>query len=318
MTMVAVTGGAGFVGKRVCLALRMAGLDPFVIDPNYEREMDCDGVRRRVENAQFTGRSLHAIIHLASPVGTLGVVEQRGRVAARIVSAAHAALDLAMTADCPLVNVSTSEVYGIQYAKTAPVSEAAPCAYPAHYSARLAYATGKLAAENDLHTSEHRSSIVTVRPFNIAGPGQDPRLGFVIPRFVDQALAGEPLTVFGDGQLRRCYMHVDDLAALLVRLVSIRANGLYNAAGPRENEATSDGLAKLVRAGVARVHGSCASRIEHVDGRAVFGAEWEEAAAGSKIGNADRAFEAFGWRAEQTLEQIILDVIHDRAGIVAA
>jgi nucleoside-diphosphate-sugar epimerase len=318
MTTVAVTGGAGFVGKRVCLALRMAGLDPFVIDPNYRVAMDCDGRACMIEDVRSIGRS-HAIIHLASPVGTLGVVEQRGRVAARIVSAAHAALDLAMTSDCPLVNVSTSEVYGIQPGTDTPIAETAGVSYPPRWSARLAYGIGKLAAENDLHTSDHRTAVVTVRPFNIAGPGQDPALGFVIPRMIDQVLAGEPITVFGRGMLRRCFMHVDDLAQLLVLLVGVRkADGMIlNAAGPLDNEVTIRELARLVQERTERILGAT-SPISFVDGKTVFGPDWEEAAAGSKVGDSTLAQELVGWKSETPLAAIVDDVIHDRAHIEAS
>lgn len=309
-----VTGGAGFVGKRVCVALRMGGIDPYVIDPAYNRNMDCPGVARLAEDViSNPGADIHAVVHLASPVGTYGVVEQAGVVASRILSAAQAALGLAMTHDCPLVNVSTSEVYGIQQDQDLPVYEGDRPRYPPRWSPRLAYATGKLAAENDLHTSDHRDRIVTVRPFNIAGPGQDARLGFVIPRFVDQALSGERLTIFGDGSLKRGFMHVDDLARLIVMLVANRsADGrLMNAAGPFSNVITIRDLAARVLecAGLANEP----DRIEHVDGKAVFGQDWEEAAAGSKIGDASLAEKLVGWRASLSLDAIIDDVLDEHS-----
>lgn len=323
MPTVAVTGGAGFVGRRVTLALRMAGCEPYVIDPTYhlaQKALDCPGTSRLVEAVASCGRDVHAVIHLAGPVGTYGVVEQRGQVAKRILSAAHAALALAETHDCPLINVSTSEVYGLQPRDDLPVVEHAQPRYPARRSARLAYATAKLAAENDLHTSIHRTAVVTVRPFNISGPGQDPGLGFVIPRFVDAALADAPLTVFGDGVLRRCFMHVDDLARLLVLLVAKRqADGyVLNAAGPARNETTTRDLAFAVMRRVERLVGACGSRVEHVDGRSVFGPDWEEAAAGSKIGDSQLAKRLVGWEARATLDAIIDDAIHDRLAQRAA
>jgi UDP-glucose 4-epimerase len=141
-------------------------------------------------------------------------------------------------------------------------------------SARLEYAVGKLAAETVLLNLCRAQGLdgLIVRPFNITGPRQSGMGGFVLPRFVGQALAGEDLTVFGDGRQVRAFTHVRDMALGLIHAMRRGAVGeVYNLGNP-ENRCSILELAEHVR----EVTGS-ASGIRFVDPREIYGPLYAEA-----------------------------------------
>lgn len=300
-----VTGGAGFLGRHLVSALRARGHDTFVIDPKADDvtgQSACGLVEYWPDGASM--HRFDVIYHLGSPVGTVGVVWERGNVADRIVSASRAVADLAEYHDARLVNISTSEVYG----RTGFSDETATCEVPARHSARLAYAVGKLAAEMDLHTSG--AKVRTVRPFNVAGPGQKADTGFVLPRWCQAALRGSPIQVFGHGQLERAFCHVYDFTTALLRYaepdVFDQAPAVLNIGNPRNRSSILD-LAFMF-AGLAGQQGLGVS-VERIDGRDVFGPDWEEAAGLTKLPVIDQAQRWLEWTPELPLESVILDTL---------
>src|SRR5207248_5506066 len=114
---------------------------------------------------------------------------------------------------------STSEIYGKNSA--GPLSEESDRILGSPSVARWAYSTAK-AVDESLAYMYHRERglpTLVVRLFNTVGPRQSPAYGMVIPRLVRQAVAGEPMTVFGDGHQTRCFCHVVDVVEALVRLL---------------------------------------------------------------------------------------------------
>jgi UDP-glucose 4-epimerase len=170
------------------------------------------------------------------------------------------------------------------------------------YSARLEYAVAKLGAEISLiNLSKSQSLNVTiVRPFNVAGPRQSGEGGFVLPRFIRQALGGEPLTVYGDGQSIRAFTHVRDIADGIVRAMRLGESGeIYNIGNP-SNKTTILELAYKVR----DVIGS-SSEIAFIDPKTLWGPMFEEA--NDKYPDADRAIHHLKWQPSLTLDQIVRD-----------
>ena len=313
---VLVPGGLGFIGSRVARDLVRRGHSVTIAD-------DCSGhvtervagtvaalspIERFVSQTSVIG-PWDAIIHCAAPVGGLGVVKA-GMVASRIMSATEAVIHIAREHGAALVNVSSSEVYGAPGAYT----EDTPCIVPARYSHRLGYALGKRAAENDVHTAGLRS-VVSVRPFNVVGPGQSAAKGFVLPRWVEQVRAGDDLTVFGTGEQGRSFTSIHDLAPWLCDLAERvaaepRDYGVVNAGAP-QNHTTIRAFAFAVN----MVAGRSPSRVRFTTGvREYDDARYEEAEGTTKSpANVDRA-RALGWNPVWTLDGIARNALAE-AGV---
>ena len=137
-----------------------------------------------------------------------------------------------------------------------------------------------------------------VRPFNVAGPRQSTLGGFVLPRFLKQAIAGEPITVYGAGTMVRAFTHVGDIADGILRVMERGRSGeAYNIGNPA-NKTTILELAKKVIA----MTGS-RSEIVFIDPKTLWGPLFEEA--NDKFPDADRAINELGWKPAYSLEDII-------------
>jgi nucleoside-diphosphate-sugar epimerase len=151
---------------------------------------------------------------------------------------------------------------------------------------------------------------LSIRPFNVIGARQSRLGGFVVPTFVQQALAGMPLTVFDSGEQQRAFVAVDDLARFVVghlRYKDFGHNERFNIGNP-DNICTINELAERVVA----VLGS-KSIITHVDPRTVYGPLYRQAASEVKICDIDKA-RKLGWSPRKSLDEIIIEVAeHFRA-----
>lgn len=286
-----VTGGAGFIGSHLVDALG----DALVVDPRAERD---DDIPHRMQEVWYTDlpARIDAVYHLASPVGPVGVLEWAGRLAFEVANCAYVAGTWALRYRCPLVFVSTSEVYGTH---DAPTGETDPCVFQPEASARKEYAVAKLAAETMLLNTVNLD-VRIVRPFNVAGPRQKTDGGFVIPRFIEQAKTGAPLTVYGDGSPRRSFTHVADVVdGLILAAEHGRPGEVYNLGNP-DNECS---IAQLA-ADVIAVTGS-SSVIEYVDPVTLWGPAFREAA--DKVPDSSKAKAEFGWNPTRDRLQIIRD-----------
>jgi UDP-glucose 4-epimerase len=217
-------------------------------------------------------------------------------------------VDLARTSNARLCDISTSEVYG--GGRNGYCSEQDQKIIPPHVSVRLEYAVAKLAAEVALMNMSRVTEldVVIVRPFNIAGPRQSGRGGFVLPRFIQQALKGEPITVYGDGRMIRAFTHVVDLADGVVRVMKKGRRGdAYNVGNPSNKTTILELAQRVVRATESR------SEIRFVDPKQLFGPLFEEA--NDKFPDADKAMNELGWRPRFSIDDVIRDAIeYIRAG----
>jgi UDP-glucose 4-epimerase len=250
---------------------------------------------------RFHDKPVDQIYHLASIVGPAGVISHMGRIAQAIVSDTASIMDLAARHHARLVDVSTSEVYGGGVQGLC--HEETPKVISPFASARLEYAVGKLAAETALlnmcQVTDLQACII--RPFNISGPRQSGKGGFVLPRFVWRALKGMPLPVFGSGTQLRAFTHVLDIVSGLILLMEKSAFGrVYNLGNPA-NKGTIKDLAEAV----IRVAGST-STIAYVDPKSIYGPHYEDA--NDKFPVSDRAFE-LGWKPLRSRDEIIADTV---------
>jgi UDP-glucose 4-epimerase len=226
-----VTGGAGFIGSHLCEHLLEQGHRVLAID-NLSTG-DIANVRHLFDHPAFhfaratitdkvvldrLASQAEVVIHLAAAVGVKLIVEHPVHTIETNITGTEAVLQAALRYNCQVLLASTSEVYG--KGSRVPFAEDDDVLLGATSRSRWAYAASKMVDEF-LGLAYHREyglSVVCMRLFNTVGPRQSGRYGMVIPRFVQQALRGEPLTVYGDGQQSRCFCDVRDVLRAIVGL----------------------------------------------------------------------------------------------------
>jgi UDP-glucose 4-epimerase len=227
-----ITGGAGFIGSHLSEALLDAGHQVLLLDnlstgsmeniahlkgrPGFEYFIDS------VENegllAELIDRS-EVVFHFAAAVGVKLIVEQPVYTIETNVHGTEVVLKHANKKKKLVVIASTSEVYG--KSEQVPFREDSDLVMGPTPKHRWAYACSKAIDEflALAYWKERKLPVIIVRFFNTVGPRQTGQYGMVIPNFVRQALAGEPITVFGDGTQSRSFTHVADVVEALLKLV---------------------------------------------------------------------------------------------------
>lgn len=258
---VLITGGAGFIGSHLSEALLGAGHQVHVLDnlstgsisniahlkshAGFSYDIDS------VENEQLLAElidSADVVFHFAAAVGVKLIVEQPVYTIETNVHGTEVVLKLANKKKKRVIVASTSEVYGKSV--DVPFREDADLVMGPTTKHRWAYACSKAIDEflALAYYKERKLPVIIVRFFNTVGPRQTGQYGMVIPNFVRQALAGEPITVFGDGTQRRSFTHVSDVVrALTALMVEPKAIGEVVNIGNVE-EISMLGLAERVKA----------------------------------------------------------------------
>lgn len=267
-----ITGGAGFIGSHLCELLASQGKFVVAIDdlstgrvenirhllplPNFQF------VRETIMNAQVLDRlasQSETIVHLAAAVGVKLIVNDPVHTINTNILGTEAVLTTANRYACKVLIASTSEVYG--KATKAPFCEDDDCLIGPTTHSRWAYAVSKQVDEflGLAYQRQFGLPVVVMRFFNTIGPRQTGRYGMVVPRFIRQALSGEPLTVYGDGEQSRCFADVSDVVGAVVRLAEHpgAVGQVFNVGGAEE--ITMRGLAERTIA----LTGS-RSRIEYI------------------------------------------------------
>ena len=297
-----ITGGLGFLGQH--LARYLLRTDPgcqlTIVDNLSSSEIDYGWLNNRAEilTADFKTLSLADrrfchIYHLASPVGSLGILTRSGYVAKEITDLALRAGEVAADNGAAVLYVSSSEVYG----KAGVQREDDELVVPVHTGTRMEYSLGKLAGEHLLRNLAARFGfrLTVVRPFNALGEGQSARIGFVVPTFFRNALAGKQLPLFHGGNQIRCFCHAEDVARGLVAIQERGKDGhTYNLGNP--------GNAVTIRELALRIRELCASdsQLETVNPTQRFGAHYLEASAKSPC--IDKIMTDTGWSPAIDLE----------------
>jgi UDP-glucuronate decarboxylase len=262
---VLVTGGAGFLGSHLCERLLAAGNDVLCVDNFFTGSRD--NVLRLLSDPHFELMrhdvtfplyvEVDEIYNLACPASPIHYQRDPVQTTKTSVHGAINMLGLAKRVGARILQASTSEVYGDPAVHPQPedywgnVNPVGP---------RACYDEGKRCAETlffDYHR-QHALSIKVIRIFNTYGPRMHPNDGRVVSNFIIQAMKGEPITVYGDGQQTRSFCYVDDLIEGFLRFMDTPAaiTGPLNLGNP--GEFTMLELAETV----IRLTGST-SRIEH-------------------------------------------------------
>jgi UDP-glucose 4-epimerase len=284
MRTVLITGGAGFIGSHLAEALLARGDAVHVLDDlstgslrNIEALKAHPRFRCTVDslfNEPLTAEridSCDAVFHLAAAVGVRLIVESPVRTIETNVRGTEIVLKLAAKKGRPVLLASTSEVYG--KSEKVPYAEDDDHVLGPTTRGRWSYAASKLVDEFLAlsYGKEKGLPIVIARLFNTVGPRQTGRYGMVIPSFVRQALAGGPLTVYGDGKQSRCFADVGDVVGALVRLMDEpRARGQVFNVG-NDEEITIRALAERV---IARA--GAKAEIRHVPYDEAYEAGFED------------------------------------------
>jgi UDP-glucose 4-epimerase len=226
-----ITGGAGFVGSHLSEALLAEGCEVYVLDDLSTGSIEnlepmrghprfhyvIDSVRQEAVTAELVDRC-DVVFHLAAAVGVALIVDEPVRTIETNVTGTEVVLRHASKKKKLVVVASTSEVYGKGVA--VPFREDADLVLGPTSKHRWAYACSKALDEflALAHWRERKQPVTVVRLFNTVGPRQTGRYGMVVPRFVQQALAGDPITVYGDGTQSRCFTYVGDVVRALIAL----------------------------------------------------------------------------------------------------
>jgi len=226
-----ITGGAGFIGSHLADRLLEDGHEVMIIDNLSTGSIDniahlkgrtgfgytIDSVTNESLLAELIDGS-DVVFHLAAAVGVKLIVEQPVHTIETNVHGTEVVLKHANKKKKLVFIASTSEVYG--KSTDVPFREAADVVMGPTTKHRWAYACSKLIDEflALAYWKEKKLPVVVVRLFNTVGPRQTGQYGMVLPTFVRQALAGEPITVFGDGTQSRSFTYVGDVVDALVTL----------------------------------------------------------------------------------------------------
>jgi nucleoside-diphosphate-sugar epimerase len=244
-----ITGGAGFIGSHLAEESLKRGDEVYIIDDLSTGSMENIGQIKGLSSFHYyldsvTNHHLmaelvdlcDAVYHLAAAVGVRLIVESPVRTIETNIRGTEAVLHLAAKKRKRVLIASTSEVYGKR--DRVPFSEDDDLVMGPTNKGRWSYACSKAIDEflAIAYWKEKKVPTTIARLFNTVGPRQTGRYGMVIPNFVGQALAGEDITVYGDGSQSRCFTHVSDVVGALMRLIENpgAVGEVYNIGSDRE------------------------------------------------------------------------------------
>jgi UDP-glucose 4-epimerase len=323
---VLITGGAGFIGSHLAEACLERGDEVYIIDDLstgtlenikhlqthdvYQKHLfvTVDSVLHYEKMLELVG-ICDLVIHLAAAVGVQYILDNPLSSMVTNVRGTDTVLELCNKFKKKVLIASSSEVYGKQI--HAPLKETDYCVYGPSTKSRWSYAASKLIDEFTA-LAYHRTTklpVLIVRFFNTVGPRQSWRYGMVIPRFVQQALQNEPITVYGDGMQSRTFTHVKDVITSLLRLVDIpEAIGeVVNIGGVEEVSILE--LARRVKAMVGST-----SEITLVPYNEVYPKDFEDME--RRVPSTEKLKQLIGSAPSMGLEKILQDaIVYYRKGV---
>ena len=313
-----ITGGCGFIGSHLAERLLGRGDRVQVLDdlstgameniahlvgrPGFEYRigtaLDVPLVAELVDRADLT-------FHLAAAVGVRLIVERPVHTIETNVRATEVVLGAAAKKQKPVLLASTSEVYG--KSSQVPFREDQDLQLGPTSHSRWAYACSKALDEwlALAYVREKGVPVVVTRFFNTVGPRQTGRYGMVLPSFAQQALRGEPITVYGTGTQSRCFGHVRDAVEAMVRLTANPA-----AFGEVVNVGTTTEVTMLELAERVRDAAGSRSEIRLVPYSEAYAAGFEDML--RRVPDVSRLERLTGFRPRTSLDEIIRDVVDDQ------
>ena len=314
-----ITGGAGFIGSHLADELLARGHSVHVIDDlstgsieNIRHLKERDGFGYTIDSCHQQGvvaelvDEADVVYHLAAAVGVELIVESPVRTIETNVHLTEVVLAQAAKKKRPVFVASSSEVYG--KSEDLPFREDGDLVMGSTDRGRWSYACSKAIDEflAIAYWKERRLPTVIGRFFNTVGPRQTGRHGMVIPTFVRQAMAGERITVYGDGTQSRCFCHVADVARATVDLMERE-----DAYGRVFNIGSTEEISMLALAELVRDVTGSDSEIVTVPYDDAYEQGFEDMQ--RRVPDTSRIHELIGWSPERSLADILGDVVeHQR------
>lgn len=307
-----ITGGSGFVGSHLTDALLARGDAVMVLDnlstgrlDNLRPHPDLRFVQGSVLDELVVDELVHqcdVVVHLAAAVGVKLIVEQPLRCLTTNIRGSEIVIEAAHRYRKKTLITSTSEIYGKN--SSGPLHEEADRILGSPAVVRWAYSTAK-AVDEILANAYHRERglpTIVVRLFNTVGPRQSAAYGMVIPRLVEQAITGRPLTVFGDGTQTRCFAHVADVVDALLRLLDHE-----RAVGQTFNIGSAEEVSILELAKLVIEHTGSTSAVDVIPYHEAYQRGFEDMT--RRVPDTTKLRELTGWQPRRTLDEILTEVV---------
>ena len=306
-----ITGGAGFIGSHLAERLLRDGEEVTIIDnlstgrlgniEPFRHLATLEFVKGDIRDAtlvQMLTSRCDVIFHLAAAVGVQLIADDPVHTIETNIAGTETVLDAANTFGRKTLIASSSEVYG--KSESVPFRENDDFVLGSTAFSRWAYACSK-AIDEFLGQAFHQQyglGVVGARFFNTIGPRQTGRYGMVVPRFVQWALAGEPIQIYGTGKQSRCFCFVEDLVEAVIALM-----GCEEAAGKVFNigsveEISIEGLADKI----IEISGS-GSEKQYVPYEVAYGRPIEDMM--RRVPSLERITETIGWRPKTSLDETL-------------
>ena len=320
-----ITGGAGFIGSHLADHLLAQGHHVHAYDNLSTGSLDT--IAHLADHERFTltigdvcdkpalqaaAAGCERIVHLAAAVGVKHILEHPVETITTNVRGTEHVLEIAESQGCLTLIASTSEVYGKALEMVDDLdtlAEEGPWILGATSKRRWAYACTKAMDEflALAYASEYGTPVIAARFFNTVGPRQTGQYGMVVPSFVRQALAGNPITVYGDGEQTRCFTHVQDAVEVVDALMNTKA-----AHGQVFNIGRPDPVSINTLAERVRELADADVPISHIPYDEAYGDGFEDMR--RRTPDMTKLEETIGMRPERDLDTILRDVIaHERA-----
>lgn len=317
---VLITGGAGFIGSHLARELIKKGDKVSVIDNlstgslrNIKDLIKIGGLhfyRDTIMNKKLM-RSLikkaDCVYHLAAAVGVKYIIDNPLESIKVNITGTEIVLELAHElGNKKVIIASTSEVYGKNMSRKVSFKETDDRLMGPTTISRWSYANSK--AQDEFmalaYYREKKLPVVIIRFFNICGPRQTGRYGMVIPRFVKDALANKPITVYGDGRQTRSFTHVKDAIAAIIRLANCKSciGEIFNLGNP--HSITIDNLAKKIKKMAAS-----SSAIVHIPYEKAYEKGFEDMR--HRKPDIGKLKKVIGFRPGHSIDDILKDVINN-------
>jgi nucleoside-diphosphate-sugar epimerase len=308
-----VTGGAGFIGSHLTEELLARGSRVAVLDNLSTGSLQ--NLDACIDDVRFVQGSVldpllvdelvseaDVVVHLAAAVGVKLVMDHPLRSFLTNVRGTEVVLEAAHRYGKKILIASTSEIYG--KSNDVPFTEDDDRILGSLRMWRWGYSISKAVDELLAHAYHRERGLpsIVVRLFNTTGPRQTGAYGMVLPRFVSQALAGEPLTVYGDGSQTRCFCHVNDVVeAVCLLLDEPRAEGEVFNVGSTEEVSIKELAERVIE-----IAGSD-SEIRSVPFEEAFGDGFEEMV--RRVPDTSRIRDVTGWTPTRNLTDIIGEMV---------